>query len=76
MTKDEREIIENARELSLALHDRTGYSSVREIIDNLDKALGGKTSDHTQELSPNHPAMGNLSKEEFDESGYDGPMVK
>jgi len=25
-------------------------------------------------LSPNHPAMGNLSEEEFDESGYDGPM--
>lgn len=27
------------------------------------------------DLSPNHPAMGNLSLEEFDESGYDGPMV-
>lgn len=26
-------------------------------------------------LSPNHPAMGNLTPEEFDESGYDGPMV-
>jgi len=28
------------------------------------------------ELSSNHPAIGNLSKEELDESGYDGPMVK
>lgn len=27
------------------------------------------------EVSPNHPASGNLSQEEFDESGYDGPMV-
>lgn len=28
------------------------------------------------QLSPNHPAMGNLTPEEFDESGYDGPMVQ
>ena len=27
-------------------------------------------------LNPNHPAMGNLSEEEFNESGYDGPMVR
>jgi hypothetical protein len=27
------------------------------------------------QLSPNHPAMGNLTPEEFEESGYDGPMV-
>lgn len=27
------------------------------------------------QLSPRHPAMGMLSQEEFEESGYDGPMV-
>lgn len=27
-------------------------------------------------LSPNHPAMGNLTPEELDESGYNGPMVQ
>lgn len=32
--------------------------------------------DRFPNLSPNHPAMGNLTEEEFYESGYDGPMVK
>lgn len=30
----------------------------------------------TEGLSPNHPASGNLTQEEMDESGYDGPMVQ
>jgi hypothetical protein len=28
-----------------------------------------------EKLSDNHPARGKLTEEEFDESGYDGPMM-
>jgi hypothetical protein len=48
-----------------------------------DEFLGGLEDDldtegevPAPELSPNHPASGNLSDEEFEESGYDGPMVQ
>lgn len=54
----------NALRLAATIRDSARQSAI---------LLRGESLDDTQ-LSPSHPAMGNLTEEEFEESGYDGPM--
>lgn len=66
-------------------HRRTALRlsvTLRDSLEQMHKLLSGEVLSDPPErefekpLSPAHPAMGRLSDEEMDESGYDGPMIK